>query len=135
MFTRRPELDPAPARRSFHTGVGEEVVCDPQLFARVEPTAFASQPLAVKQPSASEVHPEPCRLEAVDPTPYFAKYGENVWAGVKGYLDALADTAAAPVIEKYKDLLAAADVFTASTAFWVMESIRLDLSYASYVHP
>lgn len=74
-------------------------------------------------------------LDTLDPTPYFAKYGENVWAGVKGYLDALADTAAAPVIEKYKDVLAAADVFTASTAFWVMESIRLDLGYASFVHP
>ena len=54
---------------------------------------------------------------------------------VKGYLDALADTAAAPVIERYKGVLAAADVFTASTAFWVMESIRLDLGYGSYVHP
>jgi hypothetical protein len=54
---------------------------------------------------------------------------------VKGYLDALADTAAAPVIEKYTGVLAAADVFTARTAFWVMESIRLDLGYAFYVHP
>ncbi len=36
-------------------------------------------------------------LDTLDPTPYFAKSGENVWAGVKGYLDALADTAAAPV--------------------------------------
>jgi hypothetical protein len=25
--------------------------------------------------------------------------------------------------------------FTASTAFWVMESIRLDLGYGSRVHP
>jgi glyoxylase-like metal-dependent hydrolase (beta-lactamase superfamily II) len=74
-------------------------------------------------------------LDTLDPTPYFAKYGENVWAGVKGYLDALADTAAAPIIDKYKDVLAAVDVFTPSTAFWVMESIRLDLGYASYVHP
>jgi glyoxylase-like metal-dependent hydrolase (beta-lactamase superfamily II) len=74
-------------------------------------------------------------LDTLDPTPYFQKYGENVWAGVKGYLDALADTAAAPVIEKYTGVLAAADVFTASTTFWVMESIRLDLGYASYVHP
>jgi hypothetical protein len=43
--------------------------------------------------------------------------------------------AAAPVIEKYTGVLAAADVFTESTTFWVMESIRLDLGYASYVHP
>ena len=45
------------------------------------------------------------------------------------------DAAAAPVIEKYTGVLAAADVFTASTTFWVMESIRLDLGYGSQVHP
>jgi glyoxylase-like metal-dependent hydrolase (beta-lactamase superfamily II) len=74
-------------------------------------------------------------LDTLDPTPYFQKYGEYVWAGVKGYLDAVTDAAAAPVIEKYTGVLAAADVFTASTTFWVMESIRLDFGYASYVHP
>jgi hypothetical protein len=74
-------------------------------------------------------------LPTVDPTPYFQKYGENSWAAVKGYLDAVTDTAAAPVIDKYTGVLAAADVFTPSTTFWVMESIRLDLGYASYVHP
>ena len=41
---------------------------------------------------------------------------------------------AAPVTEKYTGVLAAADVFTESTAFWVMESIRLDLGYGSQVH-
>ena len=74
-------------------------------------------------------------IDTLDPTPYFVKYSENVWAGVKGYLDAVTDTAAAPVIEKYTGVLAAADVFTASTTFWVMESIRLDLGYGSQVHP
>ena len=54
---------------------------------------------------------------------------------MKGYLDAVTAAAAAPVIEKYTGMLAAADVFTASTAFWVMESIRLDLGYGSQVHP
>ena len=38
-------------------------------------------------------------------------------------------------IEKYTGVFAAADVFTASTAFWVMQSIRLDLGYGSQVHP
>jgi hypothetical protein len=47
----------------------------------------------------------------------------------------VADTAAAPVIDKYTGVLAAADVFTPSTTFWVMQSIRLDLGYGSYVHP
>ena len=74
-------------------------------------------------------------LPTIDPTPYFQKYGENAWAAVKGYLDECADAAAAPVIEKYTGVLAAADVFTASTAFWVMESIRLDLGFFSQVHP
>jgi len=36
---------------------------------------------------------------------------------------------------KYTGVLAAADVITPSTTFWVMESIRLDLGFASYVHP
>jgi glyoxylase-like metal-dependent hydrolase (beta-lactamase superfamily II) len=74
-------------------------------------------------------------LSTVDPTPYFARYGQNSWAAVKGYLDACADAAAKPVIEKYTGVLGAADVFTPSVAFWLMESIRLDLGVGSYVHP
>ena len=74
-------------------------------------------------------------LDTVDPTPYFVKYGENTWAAVRGYLDAVTAAAAAPVIEKYTGVLAAADVFTASTTFHVMQSIRLDLGYGSQVHP
>ena len=73
-------------------------------------------------------------IETVDPTPYFQKYGENAWAAVKGYLDDVTATAAALVIEKYTGVLAAADVFTESTTFAVMQSIRLDLGYGSYVH-
>jgi glyoxylase-like metal-dependent hydrolase (beta-lactamase superfamily II) len=74
-------------------------------------------------------------LDTVDPMPYFVKYGENTWAGVRGYLDAVTAAAATSVIEKYTGVLAAADVFTASTTFHVMQSIRLDLGYASQVHP
>jgi len=51
-------------------------------------------------------------IDTVDPTPYFVKYGENFWAALKGYLDECAATTAAPVIEKYTGVLAAADVFT-----------------------
>ena len=29
-------------------------------------------------------------IDTVDPTPYFVKYGENVWAALKGYLDEIA---------------------------------------------
>jgi hypothetical protein len=74
-------------------------------------------------------------LDTVDPTPYFVRYGENAWAGVRGYLDAVAAAAATPVIKKYTGVLAAADVFTASTTFHVMQSLRLDLGYGSQVHP
>ncbi|HEV2257314.1 MAG TPA: MBL fold metallo-hydrolase [Streptosporangiaceae bacterium] len=74
-------------------------------------------------------------LATVDPTPFFAKYGNNVWAAAKQYLDAVAGNAAAPVIKKYTGVLAAADVYTASTVFVILESIRLDLGFASQVHP
>jgi glyoxylase-like metal-dependent hydrolase (beta-lactamase superfamily II) len=74
-------------------------------------------------------------LDAVDPAPYLARYGENVWAALRCYLDAVTAAAAEPVIEKYVGILAAADVFTASTTFQVMQSIRLDLGYDSRVHP
>src|SRR2546421_338347 len=73
-------------------------------------------------------------IDSFDPTPYFVKYGENVWAAFKEGLDEMARTAAAPVIEKYTGVLAAADVFTESTAFQVMQSIRLDLGYGWRVH-
>jgi glyoxylase-like metal-dependent hydrolase (beta-lactamase superfamily II) len=74
-------------------------------------------------------------IDSVDPTPYFVKYGENVWAALKGYLDECAATTAAPVVEKYTGVLAAADVFTEDTAFHVMQSVRLDLGYGAQVHP
>jgi glyoxylase-like metal-dependent hydrolase (beta-lactamase superfamily II) len=74
-------------------------------------------------------------IDSVDPTPYYQRYGENVWAALKALLDETARTAAAPVIEKYTGVLAAADVFTEDTTFEVMQSIRLDLGYGSWVHP
>ena len=74
-------------------------------------------------------------LDTVDPTPYFQKGGANVWAGVKGYLNAVGEATAAPVIEKYTGVLAAADVFTPDVAFWLMESIRLNRGYGLQVHP
>jgi glyoxylase-like metal-dependent hydrolase (beta-lactamase superfamily II) len=74
-------------------------------------------------------------LVTVDPTPFFAKYGNNAWAAVKAYQAAQVDYAAAPVIKKYTGVLAAADVYTASTTFIILESIRLDLGVDSQVHP
>ncbi|WP_405952810.1 MBL fold metallo-hydrolase [Streptomyces prunicolor] len=73
-------------------------------------------------------------LTAVDPTPYFAKYGDNSWAAVKEYQAAQVAYAADPVVKKYTGVLAAADVYTASTTFIILESLRLDLGQGSQVH-
>jgi glyoxylase-like metal-dependent hydrolase (beta-lactamase superfamily II) len=76
-------------------------------------------------------------LAAIDPTPYFVRYGANAWAGVGAYLDAVTAQAAAPIIDKYTGVLGAADVpaFTTSTTFTILQSIRLDLGTGSQVHP
>jgi hypothetical protein len=47
---------------------------------------------------------------------------------------ALHHAPAAPVITKYTGMLAAADVFTASTTLAILESIRLDLGNDSQIH-
>jgi hypothetical protein len=62
-------------------------------------------------------------------------YGNNSWAAVQAYQAAQVDYAAAPVIKKYTGVLAAADVYTASTAFMLLESIRLDQGFGSQIHP
>jgi hypothetical protein len=67
-------------------------------------------------------------LTAVDPLPFYVAAGENAWAGVKAHLDTVTERAAAPVIAKYTGVLAAADieVFTRTTTFQIMQSLRLD---------
>jgi glyoxylase-like metal-dependent hydrolase (beta-lactamase superfamily II) len=76
-------------------------------------------------------------LASVNPVPYYMRYGENVWAGVKGHLDAVTARAAAPVIAKYTGVLAAADIeeFTLTTTFQIMQSLRLDKGPSGPVHP
>ncbi|MFF5289812.1 MBL fold metallo-hydrolase [Paractinoplanes globisporus] len=73
-------------------------------------------------------------LVAVDPTPFFVKYGNNSWAAVKAYQAAQVEYASAPVIKKYTGVLAAVDVYTDSTTFLILESVRLDLGIGSQVH-
>ena len=70
-------------------------------------------------------------------SPYYVQAGVNVWAGVKGHLDAVTERAAAPVIAKYTGVLAAADieVFTRTTTFAIMQSLRLDKGPSGPVHP
>ena len=74
-------------------------------------------------------------IDSTDLTRYFEKYPDNPWAAFRGGLEEVVANAAAPVIEKYTGVLAAADVFTESTTFQVLQSIRLDLGYGSWVHP
>jgi len=74
-------------------------------------------------------------ISTADLTRFFEKYPDNPWAAFRGGLDEMVATAAAPVIEKYTGVLAAADVFTESTTFQVLQSIRLDLGHGSWVHP
>ncbi len=76
-------------------------------------------------------------LATVNPVPYFVRYGENAWAGVKAHLDAVTERAAAPVIAKYTGVLAAADIeiFTTTTTFAIMQSLRLDSGPSGPVHP
>ncbi|MGZ4542413.1 MAG: hypothetical protein ACXVXI_04645 [Mycobacteriaceae bacterium] len=67
-------------------------------------------------------------LASLDPTPFFEKYGSsgNAWAIFKTYLDAAAQQAAAPVVDKYLGVLAGADVFTVDNAYTLFESLRID---------
>src|SRR6201997_1882522 len=76
-------------------------------------------------------------LASVNPVPYYMHYGENVWAGVKGHLDAVTARAAAPVFAKYTGVLAAADIedFTLTTTFAIMQSLRLDKGPSGPIHP
>src|SRR5947207_1781759 len=75
-------------------------------------------------------------LASVNPVPYYVGAGENFWLGVKGHLDAVTERAAAPVIAKYTGVLAAADipVFTETTTFQIMQSLRLDKGPPGPVH-
>jgi hypothetical protein len=76
-------------------------------------------------------------LASVNPGPIFKHYGENVWAAVRTHLDAVTERAAAPVIAKYTGVLGGADIdiFTWTTTFAIMQSIRLDRGPSGPVHP
>ena len=67
-------------------------------------------------------------MTSLDPTPFFQQYGPsgNAWAIFKTYLDAAAQQAAEPVVDKYLDKLGGADVFTVDNAYALFESLRID---------
>src|SRR5246127_4016613 len=102
-------------------------------LATRDDVAVHQQYIADIEASATEA------LAAVDPIPFYVAAGENFWAGVKAHLDTVTERAAAPVIAKYTGVLAAADieVFTSTTTFQIMQSLRLDrgLGVSTYVHP
>ena len=74
-------------------------------------------------------------LDTVDPPVLAGRNEQDAWAAVGSYLDTIVPIAAAPVIEKYTGVLAAADVFTPRITAGVIQSIRLDRGYGSRVHP
>jgi len=76
-------------------------------------------------------------LASVNGAPIFQHYGENVWAAVRTHLDAITERAAAPIIAKYTGVLGGADidVFTTTTTFAIMQSLRLDSGPSGPVHP
>jgi len=100
-------------------------------LATRDDVAVHQQYIADIEASATEA------LATVDPVPFYMRYGENVWAGVKAHLDAVTDRAAAPIIAKYTGVLAAADIeiFTTTTTFAIMQSLRLDRGPSGPVHP
>jgi hypothetical protein len=86
-------------------------------------------------PAGIDVLNDPRRRLGLSPLAGPDEVWRAVWAAVKGYLGAVGDATAAPVIEKYTGVLAAADVFTPDVAFWLMESIRLNRGYGLQLHP
>jgi len=118
----------------YNTNLTEDFICGPLgRLATREDVTLHQQYIADIEASAREA------LASVDPVPYYMRYGEsgNFWAGVKGHLDAVTEAAAAPVIAKYTGVLAAADVeiFTRTTTFAIMQSLRLDSGPSGPVHP
>jgi hypothetical protein len=101
------------------------------VIGYMEAPAIAQQYIADIEASSREA------LASVDPVPFYMRGGENVWAGVKGHLDAVTERAATPVIAKYTGVLAAADIeaFTTTTTFLIMQSLRLDRGPSGPVHP
>jgi hypothetical protein len=69
--------------------------------------------------------------------PFYTQAWPNMWAGVKGHLDAVTERATAPIVAKYTGVLAAADIaeFTYTTTFQIMQSYRLDRGHSGPVHP
>ena len=114
--------------RGHTSSAGTSAGSPPAMTSRcTRPTSPTSRPARRKRWPRSTRCPSTC------------SYGENVWAGVKAHLDAVTERAAAPIVAKYTGVLAAADieVFTWTTTFAIMQSLRLDrgVGVSRPVHP
>ncbi|HXP57577.1 MAG TPA: MBL fold metallo-hydrolase [Streptosporangiaceae bacterium] len=100
-------------------------------LATRDDVAIHQQYIADIEASAKEA------LTSVNPVPFYVNYGENVWAGIRGHLNTVTERAAAPIIAKYTGVLAAADIdiYTTTTTFTIMQSLRLDRGPSGPVHP
>ena len=100
-------------------------------LATREDVTLHQQYIADIEASAKEV------LASVDPVPFYMHYGQNFWAGIRAHLNTVTDRAAAPIIAKYTGVLAAADIeiYTWTTTFAIMQSLRLDRGPSGPVHP
>src|SRR5690348_9918816 len=66
MLPGRLQLDPRPLGKRLHLEVGEHLVCDPQLFARVQATTLAAEPLAVKEVRTGTIDRDARAAESLD---------------------------------------------------------------------
>ena len=132
-------INPGPNRRSF-LARSAAIAAVPAVAALAggalaEPAAAGTLPdYAPVPPSAlgPAVNAQGYFVGRVEKNLYWVT--DNSWAAVQQYQKAQVDYATGPVIKKYLGVLAAADVYTASTAFVILESIRLDLGVGSQVH-
>jgi hypothetical protein len=106
-------------------------VTDGGRFATRDDVATHQQYIADIEASAREA------LASLNPVPFYMAAGENAWAGVRAHLDTGTERAAAPIIAKYTGVLGGADieVFTTTTTFAIMQSLRLDRGPSGPVHP
>src|SRR3954451_19469284 len=60
------QLAPSPAREPLEVHLSEQVMCGPQLLARLRPPAGPAQPLAVEEVSAGELRADAGSTEPGD---------------------------------------------------------------------
>jgi hypothetical protein len=90
---------------------------------------------ALAEPASADALPDVAAIPPSALGPPVKRAREKHLGRGPGLQAAQVDYAAAPVIKKYTGVLAAVDVYTASTAFILLESIRLDRGFDLQIHP